>query len=113
MLVLLGALIPWVAAYYIANQKMGQDALRAINEGCDPEPLLKVSDIVIGQFDKRGRSRSNATLGCRLNRVVALSCMGRNEEAMVELNHIGLRLPRQTPRRNTPIKSLSQILNVS
>ena len=94
VLVLVAALLPWILAYQFANQKLSQDALKAINEDCDPEPLLEVADITLQQFDKRGRSRRNQILGWRMNRVVALSCLGRHEEALEELDLVERRLPR-------------------
>lgn len=92
-LLLIGAAAPWIILYRYAARKLGQQALYALNEDCDPEPMLELAGETLEQFDRRGKSRRAQALGWRLNRVVALTSLGRHREAMEELDHIQSRLP--------------------
>lgn len=94
-LLLLGAAAPWIILYQYAAQKLGAQALRALNEACDPEPMLELAGETLKQFDRRGKSRRAHALGWRLNRVVALTSLGKHREALEELDHIQSRLPRK------------------
>lgn len=94
-LLLIGAAAPWIILYRYAARKLGQQALYALNEDCDPEPLLELAGETLKQFDRRGKSRRAQALGWRLNRVVALTSLGKHREALEELDHIQSRLPRK------------------
>ena len=92
---LLAAAAPWLILCHYAAQRLSGQALQALNEACDPEPLLELAGETLAQFDRRGKSRRAQALGWRLNRVVALTSLGKHREALEELDHSLSRLPRR------------------
>lgn len=92
LLVLVMAAMPWLLAHNIASQQLNRGALKALNTDCDPEPMLELADMTLGQFDRRGRSRKPLMLNWRISRAAALCALGRYQDALEELDHVQTRL---------------------
>lgn len=92
---LLAGLVPWVLLWRHCAQKLVAAAARALDEDCDPGPLLDYARDVVRQMDPKGkRKTSGAQMGC-INEATALQCMGEYGQALDILDGLLPWLPKK------------------
>lgn len=82
-------LLAWATLYVVVCKRLGEAAVHALEEGCDPEPLLALSREQLANRSKGRGARRPTSLACRLNAAAALTSLGRDGEALEELDALG------------------------
>lgn len=95
---LVAAVVPWLILYLACAKRVNRDVAYALEEMCDPLPLLSYSRECIRQFDRRGTRRRPALLSYRLNEATALTGLGLDGEAIAVLDGLEPRLPEKADR---------------
>lgn len=94
-LAVLALMVLWAVLYAFVHRNGLKNALAALADGCDPEPLLEVSLDALGQYRKKGDRSLRLVLNARLNASTALHQLGRDGEALEQLDATAPFLPKK------------------
>lgn len=95
VLIIAVVMLSWGSLYLASIRTVSESALHALEDDCDPEPMLELSREQLALYGRGRGARRPYALACRINAATALTCLGRSGEAMDELDALsGLLSPK-------------------